>query len=87
MIDPPRAAVPDAVGKCRSAGIKVCNINIHSGILRSKNASNNSQGFDWRSTVTSLRNKATSWDNDQLKFACGAGRVLIFLFGLQEVAG
>ncbi|GCC43880.1 hypothetical protein chiPu_0027733, partial [Chiloscyllium punctatum] len=22
MIDPPRAAVPDAVGKCRSAGIK-----------------------------------------------------------------
>lgn len=23
MIDPPRAAVPDAVGKCRSAGIKV----------------------------------------------------------------
>lgn len=24
MIDPPRAAVPDAVGKCRSAGIKVC---------------------------------------------------------------
>ncbi|MEQ2161417.1 Sodium/potassium-transporting ATPase subunit alpha-1 [Goodea atripinnis] len=26
MIDPPRAAVPDAVGKCRSAGIKVCYI-------------------------------------------------------------
>ena len=25
MIDPPRAAVPDAVGKCRSAGIKVNN--------------------------------------------------------------
>lgn len=25
MIDPPRAAVPDAVGKCRSAGIKVMN--------------------------------------------------------------
>ena len=24
MIDPPRAAVPDAVGKCRSAGSKVC---------------------------------------------------------------
>merc|ERR1712127_225108 len=24
MIDPPRAAVPDAVDKCRSAGIKVC---------------------------------------------------------------
>lgn len=23
MIDPPQAAVPDAVGKCRSAGIKV----------------------------------------------------------------
>ena len=23
MIDPPRAAVPDAVSKCRSAGIKV----------------------------------------------------------------
>ena len=23
MIDPPRAAVPDAVAKCRSAGIKV----------------------------------------------------------------
>jgi magnesium-transporting ATPase (P-type) len=23
MIDPPRAAVPDAVNKCRSAGIKV----------------------------------------------------------------
>lgn len=23
MIDPPRAGVPDAVGKCRSAGIKV----------------------------------------------------------------
>ena len=26
MIDPPRAAVPDAVGKCRSAGIKVAGI-------------------------------------------------------------
>ena len=25
MIDPPRAAVPDAVGKCRSAGIKARN--------------------------------------------------------------
>lgn len=25
MIDPPRAAVPDAVAKCRSAGIKVSN--------------------------------------------------------------
>ena len=25
MIDPPRAAVPDAVSKCRSAGIKVIN--------------------------------------------------------------
>lgn len=36
MIDPPRAAVPDAVAKCRSAGIKVvmvscdstCNFNV-----------------------------------------------------------
>lgn len=27
MIDPPRAAVPDAVGKCRSAGIKVGQIS------------------------------------------------------------
>lgn len=27
MIDPPRAAVPDAVGKCRSAGIKVSFFN------------------------------------------------------------
>lgn len=27
MIDPPRAAVPDAVSKCRSAGIKVCKPN------------------------------------------------------------
>lgn len=26
MIDPPRAAVPDAVAKCRSAGIKVSKI-------------------------------------------------------------
>ena len=26
MIDPPRAAVPDAVGKCRSAGIKVSHV-------------------------------------------------------------
>lgn len=26
MIDPPRAAVPDAVGKCRSAGIKVSRV-------------------------------------------------------------
>ncbi|NXI18341.1 AT1A3 ATPase, partial [Irena cyanogastra] len=26
MIDPPRAAVPDAVGKCRSAGIKVSQV-------------------------------------------------------------
>ena len=32
MIDPPRAAVPDAVGKCRSAGIKVCTITIHNGV-------------------------------------------------------
>lgn len=31
MIDPPRAAVPDAVAKCRSAGIKVYkNIYIYS---------------------------------------------------------
>lgn len=28
MIDPPRAAVPDAVGKCRSAGIKVKDIKL-----------------------------------------------------------
>ena len=28
MIDPPRAAVPDAVGKCRSAGIKVTQIKM-----------------------------------------------------------
>ncbi|TKC49856.1 hypothetical protein EI555_011817, partial [Monodon monoceros] len=28
MIDPPRAAVPDAVGKCRSAGIKVPAISL-----------------------------------------------------------
>jgi len=34
MIDPPRAAVPDAVGKCRSAGIKVC----HMFPLSQKNA-------------------------------------------------
>jgi sodium/potassium-transporting ATPase subunit alpha len=27
MIDPPRAAVPDAVGKCRCAGIKVWQCN------------------------------------------------------------
>ena len=27
MIDPPRAAVPDAVGKCRSAGIKVSHLH------------------------------------------------------------
>lgn len=29
MIDPPRAAVPDAVGKCRSAGIKVRHPPMH----------------------------------------------------------
>ena len=28
MIDPPRAAVPDAVSKCRSAGIKVIMVSI-----------------------------------------------------------
>ena len=28
MIDPPRAAVPDAVGKCRSAGIKVVMVTV-----------------------------------------------------------
>ena len=28
MIDPPRAAVPDAVSKCRSAGIKVIMVHI-----------------------------------------------------------
>jgi len=28
MIDPPRAAVPDAVAKCRSAGIKVCCLDL-----------------------------------------------------------
>lgn len=31
MIDPPRAAVPDAVGKCRSAGIKVKSFSLKSG--------------------------------------------------------
>ncbi|XP_014863949.1 PREDICTED: sodium/potassium-transporting ATPase subunit alpha-2-like isoform X2 [Poecilia mexicana] len=30
MIDPPRAAVPDAVGKCRSAGIKVIGCTVFS---------------------------------------------------------
>lgn len=29
MIDPPRTAVPDAVGKCRSAGIKVNSCPYH----------------------------------------------------------
>lgn len=29
MIDPPRAAVPDAVAKCRSAGIKVRPHHLH----------------------------------------------------------
>ena len=33
MIDPPRAAVPDAVGKCRSAGIKVSYSLILSNII------------------------------------------------------
>lgn len=28
MIDPPRAAVPDAVAKCRSAGIKVVMVGL-----------------------------------------------------------
>lgn len=31
MIDPPRAAVPDAVAKCRSAGIKVQYSNVQGG--------------------------------------------------------
>ena len=34
MIDPPRAAVPDAVGKCRSAGIKVNKILVTLASLR-----------------------------------------------------
>lgn len=33
MIDPPRAAVPDAVSKCRSAGIKVIMVGFQFGIL------------------------------------------------------
>lgn len=38
MIDPPRAAVPDAVSKCRSAGIKVCSVNC---FLTARNINNN----------------------------------------------
>lgn len=33
MIDPPRAAVPDAVGKCRSAGIKVIGSTVSTFIV------------------------------------------------------
>lgn len=40
MIDPPRAAVPDAVGKCRSAGIKVGNFGnvLHNLVLLLRNS-------------------------------------------------
>lgn len=34
MIDPPRAAVPDAVAKCRSAGIKVRSLMLPLGLDR-----------------------------------------------------
>lgn len=34
MIDPPRSTVPDAVSKCRSAGIKVSAIFLSLGSLR-----------------------------------------------------
>merc|ERR1719481_773807 len=34
MIDPPRAAVPDAVSKCRSAGIKVIMVTGDQAITR-----------------------------------------------------
>ena len=61
MIDPPRAAVPDAVGKCRSAGIKVklkqepcslrMNINCvvagHHGNGRSSNHSEGDRQRSW----------------------------------------
>lgn len=33
MIDPPRAAVPDAVAKCRSAGIKVAFQSVNQSIF------------------------------------------------------
>lgn len=36
MIDPPRAAVPDAVGKCRSAGIKVIGSTYSAYIIGSR---------------------------------------------------
>lgn len=38
MIDPPRAAVPDAVAKCRSAGIKVYGILIVVILVRERPA-------------------------------------------------
>lgn len=50
MIDPPRAAVPDAVGKCRSAGIKV-----RSQTLKSSNRSLRSEFFFFVNVIVIMR--------------------------------
>lgn len=52
MIDPPRAAVPDAVAKCRSAGIKVYTISFYFYTNLIEIISNVCQGYHghWRSS-------------------------------------
>ena len=63
MIDPPRAAVPDAVGKCRSAGIKVTTPGASSSSVQLEDPHLNHNCTRSRLELESSRGKCfTVWD-------------------------
>merc|ERR1719222_536189 len=66
MIDPPRAAVPDAVAKCRSAGIKVIMVTGDHPITAKAIAKSVGIISEGNKTVEDLRAEAAPEDQDKI---------------------
>ena len=66
MIDPPRAAVPDAVSKCRSAGIKVIMVTGDHPITAKAIAKSVGIISEGNKTVEDLRAEAAPEDQDKI---------------------
>merc|ERR1712062_872144 len=66
MIDPPRAAVPDAVSKCRSAGIKVIMVTGDHPITAKAIAKSVGIISEGNKTVEDLREEAAPEDKDKI---------------------